>query len=473
MLEFILNDKKVATNLPTGSLLVDFIRQEQHLSGTKIGCREGDCGACTVLVGTVKNGQMDYQQIPSCLTPIGNIEGKHVVTIEGLNMNELSPVQQHLVDESGTQCGFCTPGFVVSLSQYCLSADAPTDDQALASISGNICRCTGYKPIERAAAKVTQSLAEKNQQQPISWLVENHFLPAYFNEIPERLAELAPVCRATGRPKNKKEFGQTQFVGGGTDLYVQKHEALVTQNLDFAVHHSELRFIKVEDGICTLGASTTVTDLLETPAFAQLFPDLTKHLKLVSSAMIRNVSTLAGNFVNASPIGDMTAFFLALNAQITLQKNQQKRTIFLKDFYKGYKDLDLDQHEIITEINFNIPFGKFNFEKVSKRTHLDIASVNTAISIITKNNIIQQIHLSTGGVGPTPTYLTKTCNYLVNKELSPKKILEANEILQQEISPISDVRGNIEYKRLLLRQLFFAHFIELYPEIFGLNNLTA
>ena len=464
MLEFILNDKKVVTNLPSGSLLVDFIRHEQHLSGTKIGCREGDCGACTVLVGTVKNGQMDYQQIPSCLTPIGNIEGKHVVTIEGLNMDELSPVQQHLVDESGTQCGFCTPGFVVSLSQYCLSAQAPTDDQALASISGNICRCTGYKPIERAAAKVTQSLAGKNQQQPISWLMENHFLPAYFNEIPERLAELAP--------KNKKEFGQTQFVGGGTDLYVQKHEALVTQNLDFAVHHSELRFIKVEDGVCTLGASTTVTDLLGIPAFAQLFPDLTKHLKLVSSAMIRNVSTLAGNFVNASPIGDMTAFFLALNAQITLQKNQHKRTIFLKDFYKGYKDLDLNQHEIITEIIFNIPFGKFNFEKVSKRTHLDIASVNSAASIIVKDNHIQQIHLAAGGIGPIPTYLENTCNYLINKELSPKTIVQANAIMQEEISPISDVRGSVTYKRLLLRQLFFAHFIELFPEQFSISDFV-
>lgn len=191
MLEFILNNKKVTTDLPSGSLLVDFIRQNQHLSGTKIGCREGDCGACTVLVGAFKGDQMDYKQIPSCLTPIGNIEGKHVVTIEGLNMDELSPVQQHIVDESGTQCGFCTPGFVVSLSQYCLSTNEPTDDKAIESISGNICRCTGYKPIERAAGQVTQSLAQKNNEQPVKWLVDNNFVPSYFNLIPTQLSALS------------------------------------------------------------------------------------------------------------------------------------------------------------------------------------------------------------------------------------------------------------------------------------------
>jgi len=464
MLEFILNDKKVATKNPTGALLVDFIRQDQHLTGTKIGCREGDCGACTVLVGESKNGQMSYQQIPSCLTPIGNIEGKHVVTIEGLNMDKLSPVQQHLVDESGTQCGFCTPGFVVSLSQYCLSVHAPNYDKAIESISGNICRCTGYKPIERAADKVTHSLAGKNAKQTVDWLVQNNFLPAYFKEIPNQLAQIS---------LEEKLNSGNQIIGGGTDLYVQRHEELVLQDFDFVINHQELRFINVTNNTCTLGAGVTVTDLLESKDFSNLFPDLSKHLKLVSSAMIRNVSTLAGNFVNASPIGDMTALFLALDAKITLEENKQKRTIFLKDFYKGYKDLDKGQKEIITEISFNLPFGKFNFEKVSKRTHLDIASVNSAASIKVKDDLIQEVHISAGGIGPIPTYLAKTCNFLKNKDLSPKTILEANKILQKEISPIGDVRGSIEYKRLLLRQLFFAHFIELYPKTISLSNLIS
>lgn len=464
MLKFILNNQQITTDQPTGALLVDFIRQDQHLCGTKIGCREGDCGACTVLVGELQDGQMHYEQVPSCLTPIGNIAGKHVVTIEGLNMDELSPVQHHMVEESGTQCGFCTPGFVVSLSQYCLSTEEPDYDKAIAAISGNICRCTGYKPIEKAAKEVTKSLAGKNTEQTVDWLIQKDFLPTYFNQIPARLAGLSP--KPTG---NKSKL----IVGGGTDLYVQRHEELISQDLDFISNYPTLRFIRINKDTCTLGAGTTVTDLLKSKEFVGLFPDLIRHLKLVSSAMIRNVSTLAGNFVNASPIGDMTAFFIALDAKIVLDYQGTTRTIYLKDFYKGYKDLDKKPDEIITEIIFNIPFGKFNFEKVSKRTHLDIASVNSAALIALSDNTIQQIHLSAGGIGPIPTYLKNTCNFLTNKELTPTTLLQANEVMQGEISPISDVRGTSDYKRLLLRQLFFAHFIELFPDKIKLHQLIS
>ena len=163
MIEFILNNHHIQTELPSGSLLLDFIRYQQRLTGTKIGCREGDCGACTVLVGSLKDGRVDYLQLTSCLTPLGNVHGKHVVTVEGLNMDELSPVQQFIVDEGGTQCGFCTVGFVTSLTGYCLSRDqSPVYGDAITAIDGNICRCTGYKSIERATARLTAALAEKD-----------------------------------------------------------------------------------------------------------------------------------------------------------------------------------------------------------------------------------------------------------------------------------------------------------------------
>ncbi len=464
MIEFRLNNKKISTSKPSGSLLLDFIRQEERLMGTKIGCREGDCGACTVLIGELKDGQMKYQQVPSCLTPIGNLSGKQVVTIEGLNMEKLSPVQHHFVEESGTQCGFCTPGFVVGLTQHCLSEQPANYDKAIASISGNICRCTGYKSIERATKKVNDALSEKDTNKTIEWLVDHDFIPAYFNDVPKELKILASQVKT-------KRVGL--FVGGGTDLYVQRHESLVKQNLDFSVNYPALRFIKIADSQCKIGGGSTVTDLLESKPFTSLFPQLVKHLKLVSSAMIRNVSTLAGNFVNASPIGDMTAFFLALDAKITLTEEAKSRTIYLKDFYKGYKDLDKTAGEIITEVIFNIPFGKFNFEKVSKRTHLDIASVNSAVSFELIDNIFTKVHLSAGGIGPIPTYLHNTCKYLNGKALSAKTIMSANEVMQAEISPISDVRGSVEYKRLLLRQLFFGHFIELFPEMITLDKLVS
>ena len=463
MIEFILNNKPIKTIQPSGALLLDFVRYEQSLTGTKIGCRGGDCGACTVLIGDLIDGKLNYRQVTSCLTPLGNVQGKHVVTIEGLNMESLSPVQQYMVDESGSQCGFCTTGFVVSLTQFCLANSAPTYKDAIASIDGNICRCTGYKPIERAAKHITESLSDKSEKETLDWLITQKFIPSYFNQIPEML-------NALSKGENNSQNGTV--VGGGTDLYVQKHDQLINQDVDLISDSPDLNFIEIDNGLCKVGAGTTATDLMESDIFISAFPRLKDHLKLVASSPIRNMATLGGNFVNASPIGDFTAFFLALNAKIKLIKNSDSRSIYLNDFYKGYKDLDKSPDEILSTISFKLPTqdSHFNFEKVSKRIHLDIASVNTAILITISGNEITQAHLSAGGVGPIPMYLSKTCNFLLGKSLSRETVQSALEILQSEISPISDVRGSADYKRLLLRQLFYAHFITLFPNQFSLDS---
>ena len=464
MIEFILNNKTIKTEKPSGSLLLDFVRYDKSLTGTKIGCREGDCGACTVLIGDLKNGQMDYKQVTSCLTPLGNVQGKHVVTIEGLNMESLSPVQQYIVDESGSQCGFCTTGFVVSLTQFCLTNSAPSYKDAIASIDGNICRCTGYKPIERAAKHITESLSDKSEKETLDWLITQKFIPSYFKDISTQLNKLIPVIKTEQNGK---------LVGGGTDLYVQKMDQLIDHDVNLITQFPEIRFTKVKNGICSLGAGNTATDMLESDEMQSMFPSLTDHIKLVASSPIRNIATLGGNFVNASPIGDFTAFFLAINANITLTEDGQDRTIFLKDFYKGYKELDKTPGEFISSISFNVPIANshFNFEKVSKRIHLDIASVNTAIQISVTDNEINETHLSAGGVGPIPMYLNETSAFLNGKELSAQNMKSANDVLQREISPISDVRGSADYKRLLLRQLFYAHFIKLFPTQITLESL--
>ena len=464
MVEFILNNEKIATDKPTGYLLLDLIRYEKSLTGTKIGCREGDCGACTVLIGEQVDGRLKYLQVTSCLTPIANVHGKHVVTIEGLNMDDLSPVQKFMIEEAGTQCGFCTVGFVVSLSGFCLANSTPNYDEAIRAIDGNICRCTGYKSIERAARHVTSALKDKDINGTIEWLVEHKFIPSYFIEISNKLEEI-------GRPSELQVAHA--LVGGGTDVYVQNPDDLVIGNVEAITTNPELKYITIEGDTCSIGGSSTVTDLLEAEQLHALFPRLAEHIKLVSSSPIRNISTLAGNFVNASPIGDFTAFFLALDAKITLTEDQQNRSIYLKDFYKGYKDLDKRANEIISAISFEIPSEEthFNLEKVSKRTHLDIASVNTAAQISISENKITSAHISAGGIGPIPTYLRKTGAFLKEKEISLENIKAANEILQLEISPISDVRGTAEYKRLLLRQLFYAHFIKLFSDQITLESL--
>ncbi len=472
MTRFILNDTLVESTASPGTVVLDIVRYNQQLKGTKIGCREGDCGACTVLVGELTQERVEYKSMTSCLLALANVEGKHVVTVEGLNMEGLSPVQQAMVHASGTQCGFCTPGFVVSLSGCCLSREQVTEELMVRAIDGNICRCTGYKSIERAAASVAQQLAPKNTEEPIEWSVKNGFLPAYFAGIKERLQTIQRGTEAT--------IDRAILVAGGTDLYVQKHDTMHHSAVRSVANDTALKGIRFEHGECIIGGACTAADLLNSVELNDHFPKLEQHLLLVSSTPIRNMGTLVGNFVNASPIGDLTAMFIALDSTITLSgpaipgQARNDRSIKLRDLFKGYKQLDKSADELVTSVRFNIP-GKntrFHFEKVSKRTHLDIASVNTAIRLELDGDTIREAHASAGGVAPIPKYLANTSAFLAGKPTNPETVRAALTVMNEEIAPISDARGTAEYKRLLLRQLFFAHFMEMFPERFTLNALV-
>lgn len=457
MIRFILNEKEAATNLPPGTLLLDYIRYHRHLMGTKIGCREGDCGACTVLTGELKEDVLVYSSVTSCLTALANVQGKHVVTIEGLNGEGLNPVQQAISDEAATQCGFCTPGFVVSLAGFCLSETDCGVEAAIASINGNICRCTGYKSIERAAANVSALMQKKGDEPAMEFVVNNRILPAYFKDIKARLKQL---------PTNGQQatINGQRFLGGGTDLYVQQPEAMVQTNFISLFSKQELKGICQDENTCVVGGAATVTDVLTSPVFQKHFPELKKFIKLVSSTPIRNTATIGGNFVNASPIGDMTIFFLALDAQLVLSNDSSERTIPLRNFYKGYKQLDKKPDEFISKIHFELPGDKthFNFEKVSKRTHLDIATVNSAMKVDVNGAVVMRACLSAGGVGPVPMYLKNASAFLTGKAITEDTVFETIEVAQQEISPISDVRGSADYKRLLLSQLIKAHFLKAF-----------
>ena len=466
MISFILNNKTIHTLEPSGMTLLDFVRYQQRLTGTKIGCREGDCGACTVLVGNLKNGAMEYQSITSCISPLGNVHGKHIVTVEGTNLkDELTTAQDAMKANYATQCGFCTPGFVVALTGFALSNSEKNYNNATDAISGNICRCTGYKSIEKAANHVVEKLQTK-EETGFSWLIENGFIPEYFEKIPERLRALST---------ESLKASQGTRISGGTDLYVQQADNLTDLDITLLTENPDLRGIHIEDGVCIIGANETVSNLWNNPELNTVFPNLKLHLKLVSSQQIRNMASFGGNIVNASPIGDMTIFFLALNSKITLITSEEKeRVISLKNFYQGYKNFDLKDDELLKNIEFKLPTAHsfFNFEKVSKRTHLDIASVNTAIHISVEKDSISEVHVSMGGVAAIPKYLKNTSTFLKGKSLSAQTILEANTILQKEISPISDVRGTSDYKRLLARQLFFAHFTVLFPKYFNLKDFV-
>jgi xanthine dehydrogenase small subunit len=482
-MEFILNEETVLTDEPPGITVLDFVRYRKDLKGTKIGCREGDCGACTILVGELLDKKVRYRSMTSCLMPLANAAGKHIVTIEGVNPADgsLTPVQRAMVDESGTQCGFCTVGFVMSLTGFCVDDVRKTPEMAVSAIDGNICRCTGYKSIEKAAQKVASFLSEPLATPAGQLTAERtRVVPGYFAGIGDRLSSLRHVSDAS-RPGSPHSRAIT--TGGGTDLYVQRPEHMAEAGPTPLLYKDELRGVTDAGEYIEIGGSATVTDLLESPVMQSVFPDLYRHLKLVSSTPIRNMATLAGNFVNASPIGDMTVWFLALDAEITLAKVDAttpplqtgvaatssdgvfpSREMELKDLYLGYKQLAKDPNEIITTIRFRKPTAefRFNFEKVSKRTYLDIASVNTAISFLANGVVLSEVHVSAGGVAPIPLYLKETSGFLSGREIRKETIAAAKEIMQSEISPISDVRGSAEYKRLLLTQLFAAHFVELF-----------
>lgn len=456
MVTFILNDERISTGRPSGGSLLDFIRYDMGLTGTKTGCREGDCGACTVLVGTADGNRVCYSSAVSCLMPLVNAHGRHIVTVEGINTGKISTVQRAIVENSATQCGFCTPGIVMSLTVESLAARKSTLETAITSVSGNICRCTGYKSVERAAEAIASALANKDLSDPVRWMVDQGELPPYFLSIAERLAGIPPL---------PPEPAGTPGIGGGTDLMVQKAELLAETDTVTFLERKELKGITADNGKCKIGAAVTISELERSDLLKRHIPDLASYIQLIASEPVRNMATVGGNIVNASPIGDLSVMLLALNAGVILTDGRRQRTVPLKDLFLAYKKLDIREGEYLKHITFPCSDDPplFSFEKVSRRTHLDIASVNSAISLRMNGETIGECHLSAGGVSPVPLCLKKTMAFLSGRTVSAETLMQANEVIQEEISPISDVRGSEEYKRLLLRQLFLAHFLKLFP----------
>lgn len=465
-INFILNNETLDVSINPGIALLDFIR-EQRLTGTKEGCKEGDCGACTILVGELMNEEVIYKSINSCLMPMANAAGKHIVTIEGLNMNgkELNPIQDEFVQEGASQCGFCTPGFIVSMTGYFLNTGNLKCNEAIDSLDGNICRCTGHNSIIRAAENISKRFNgfTSTEGKKIEFLIDNKIVPEYFLSINDRIKNLNVVKIENLSLDN----GFNYLVSGGTDLLVQKPDEILKSNVIFLENEEKLSGIKVKDDYCYIGAAASVTEVLEAEVFQKHFPGIYKYIELFGSTPIRNSATIGGNLNNASPIGDMTIMFLALNSIVTLSDSVSKREVPLNRFYKSYKKTEKNTNEYMESIKFKLPSGNynFNFEKVSKRTFLDIASVNTAILLYINNGIISEAHVSAGGVGPIPMYLFKTSEFLKYKESTLENISNCISIAQSEISPITDARGSAEYKRLLLSRLMYTHFMTLFPEL--------
>jgi xanthine dehydrogenase small subunit len=468
---FLLNDREPSVSRSAGTVLLDVLRDDFGLTGTKDACREGDCGSCLILLGTPGSEGIVYRTVNSCLLPLGEAEGRHVVTIEGLNQADLSPVQQALVDEGAIQCGFCTPGLVVALTGFLLGGAQPTEADGIAELGGNICRCTGHVAIRRAIARLCEKFhdlapaAGPSSPERIAALIARGVLPRYFLEVPARLRALIEAAPSE-TPAVKRQGGPPVLVAGGTDLFVTQADKLRDEEPDFLSRREDLRGIRAEAGLCRIGAAATLAEIEASPAIAQYIPALCPYFDRIASRPIRNRATIAGNIVNASPAADCSVMFLALDASLVLARGKRQRTVALKDFFRGYKVLDLAADEMIAEIRFPIPdaFTRFHFEKVARRARMDIAGVNSAIRLRVRDNRIDEAHVAAGSVAPIPLYLKKTSEFLKGRPISAATAREAAAVAAGEIAPISDVRGSAEYKRVLLPRLIMAHFLSLFPE---------
>ena len=462
MIRFLVNDRAVSTELPAGSPVVDFLRGHERMHGVRVGCREGDCGACAVLVGDIHEGRLRYRILASCILPLGNARGKHIVNVEGLNLDELTPVQQAFVDMRAIQCGFCTPGYVVSMTAFLLGAPEYTREAAIDALAGNICRCTGYKAVERAADVILEQLsgAPGPGAERIPWLVRHRFLPPYFEGIEQRLAALesAPV-----------PDGEGLVLSGGSDLLVQRPDDVVGEPVRLVHDLPRLKTIRVEDGRCHVGSAVTFNELRDSEVLAGLYPQLASYLGLSGSDLVRNMATVGGNIVNGSPIGDVSIFFTAQGSTLVFSRGDQRREVPIREFFVGYKTTTIEPGELLEEVVFDVPDANthYSFEKTSKRKHLDMAVVNSGLRVTVEDGIVTRASYAVGGLGATIRIMAATEDYLIGKPLDADTFRGANEVAQGEITP----RSRPEYKRLLVRQQLFLHLRRFAPDTLGLEVL--
>ena len=453
---------------------LDWIRGEQRLTGTKEGCREGDCGACMILLGSMSPDGPVWEAALSCLLALGELDGRHVITIEGIASGGLTPVMEAMLDEGASQCGFCTPGFVVSLTGYLVSGGRITYEGAVRAIEGNLCRCTGYGSIQRAAKRLVELFGELPESLPerIDELIRAGVIPPEIG----RLMNDLPTAAMSAEEARRSAGSVRLTLGGGTDHFVRNPDPeadfLEGEAVTLMGRERAMQIIAREGQDLFVGAAASIQDFFESPIVQELYPGIERHESDFASLPIRNRATLAGNITNASPIGDMTSILLALSARVRIRSSDGKSTreLPLDRFFLGYRQTALEPGDQVEALLLPVPgFAPricFNFEKVAKRRHLDIASVNSAfLALADEEGRITSVTLSAGGVGPIPARLSKTETYLRGRRVDAQTAARAAEIAADECAPIDDVRGTADYRRALLGRFMWAHLMRLAPEL--------
>ena len=464
-INFVWNNKILKINNPDpNETLLNFIRLKIKKTGTKEGCAEGGCGACTVVLAELKKNNLTYKTVNACISFVTILQGKQLIIVEDLvnNNGSLHPVQKAMIDYHGSQCGFCTPGFVMSLFAMQKNYSSYNNENIKDSISGNLCRCTGYKPIIDAAKslnnKDNSDKFVKNKKKIINLLKKikpeniniNNRDKKYF--APRTINELKKII---------KDYPNSKFLSGGTDLsLIVTKERKDIDNIISLNSINELNFIEKKNEHIVVGASTS---LREFELFIKkYYSDFNAILNRYGSVQIRNVGTIAGNIATASPIGDTLPLLLSLDAKVVLQSLNKKTILPLKNFFVSYRKTKLKKRQFIHSIIIPI-FKKniFKAYKISKRIDDDISSVCASFNLEIKDKKIKNIKIAYGGMAPIPKRATNCEKILINKNISKENIEKAKKILEKDFKPISDMRASKNYRMEIAKNLLMKCFIEI------------